>query len=412
MATEINYINYKNKQIPVIFQKNNNLPIFNLQLVFKNSGYINDLKLSGLTNISAKILNEGTLKDGAIEFSKKLENKAIEIYASAGFETFVIEVSCLIDQQKDALKYLKQILKDPNISQKTLDKIKKLQVSKLAQKQNDYDYIASKQLKSIIYKNTSLQNSSLGEEEDINKITLDDVKKNINSMLNINNLIVVGGGDIKYTNFINKLEPLFKHFNDKKTKQIKKINIVKNTKSLTIKKDTQQSYIYFASDFNIEESSKDNYKAKLLSFILGQSGFGSRLMEEIRVKHGLAYSVYAYVTNKKSHSYFSGYLQTKLENTKKAKDMVENIINDFVKNGATKEELDSAKKFILGSEPLKTETFSQKLNRAFSLYYKNLPFSYIEQELNNINNISLEELNSYIKEHQEIKNLTFSILTK
>ena len=148
------------------------------------------------------------------------------------------------------------------------------------------------------------------------------------------------------------------------------------------------------------------------SFILGQSGFGSRLMEEIRVKHGLAYSVYAYVTNKKSHSYFSGYLQTKLENTKKAKDMVENIINDFVKNGATKEELDSAKKFILGSEPLKTETFSQKLNRAFSLYYKNLPFSYIEQELNNINNISLEELNSYIKEHQEIKNLTFSILTK
>ena len=135
-------------------------------------------------------------------------------------------------------------------------------------------------------------------------------------------------------------------------------------------------------------------------------------MEEIRVKNGLAYSAYGHISNKKSHSYFTGYLQTKLDNTQKAKDMVVSIVEEFIKDGVTKEELDAAKNFLLGSEPLRTETFSQRLNRAFSLYYKNLPFDYPKTELNMINNLSLDDLNQFIKSHKEIKNLTFSIVTK
>ena len=94
MATKLKHIEFNNKTIPVIFKKHKTLPIFNLQLVFKNSGYINDTNLSGLTNLSAKILNEGTLKEGS-KFYEDLENNAIEIDVQAGFETFVIEVSCL-----------------------------------------------------------------------------------------------------------------------------------------------------------------------------------------------------------------------------------------------------------------------------------------------------------------------------
>ena len=413
MSITLNNINYKDNKIPIIFDKYDKLPIFNLQLVFKNSGYINDTKLSGLTNISAKILNEGTLKDGAIKFSSKLENNAIEIHTSIGLETVVIEISCLKEQYNIAIKYLKKLLKNPNINIKTIDKIKKLTISKLAQKENDFDYIASSNLKSIIYKGTPLQNTSLGKIEDINNIKLKDVKQRLNEILNINNLIVVAGGDVNKKILENDLKYIFEKLNKKKlNNKIKKINILENTKSLTIKKQTEQSYIYFASPLNINFNSKDIYKAKVASFILGSSGFGSRLMEEIRVKNGLAYSVYGYFNYKKSHSNFTGYLQTKLENTNKAKDMVNDIINNFIKNGITKEELESAKQFLTGSEPLRTETFSQRLSRAFNLYYKNLPFNYNKKELQLINNLTVQELNEFIKMHQEINKLTFSIVTK
>ncbi len=102
MSATLKNIEQNNTNIPVIFEKHKTLPIFNLQLVFKNSGYINDTKLAGLTNITAKILNEGTKTLGAIEFARKLENKAISIDTSTGFETFVIEVSCLKDEYKTA----------------------------------------------------------------------------------------------------------------------------------------------------------------------------------------------------------------------------------------------------------------------------------------------------------------------
>ncbi len=90
--------------------------------------------------------------------------------------------------------------------------------------------------------------------------------------------------------------------------------------------------------------------AKVASFILGGSGFGSRLMEEIRVKRGLAYSAYGQVSMNKSHSYFTGYLQTKLESADEAKELVSSLVNEFVRNGVTKDELEAAKNFLLGSE--------------------------------------------------------------
>ena len=92
--------------------------------------------------------------------------------------------------------------------------------------------------------------------------------------------------------------------------------------------------------------------------------------------------------------------------------MVVSIIDQFIADGVTQKELDAAKNFLLGSEPLRTETFAQRQNRAFSLYYKNLPFEYPKKELDMINKLKLEDLNKFIKLHKEIKNLSFAIVTK
>ena len=412
MGAVLKNIEYKNTNIPIIFEKSDSLPIFNLQLIFKNSGYINDNKKPGLTSLTAKILNEGTKKDGSVEFARKLENKAISIDINTGFETFVIEISCLKEQYKDAITYLKQILKDPNLTNNSFNKVQHLALSKLKQKEDDFDWVASKNLKMLLYPNTPLANSNLGDINSVKKLCLDDIKKQLKKILNMNNLIIAAGGDIEYKNLRDDLKPLLSLLNDKRTSKIKYIDVSLKSKENILYKDTQQSYIYFGSPFYLQPNDKENYKSKVASFILGGSGFGSRLMEEIRVKNGLAYSAYGYVTNKKSHCVFQGYLQTKLSNTKKAKNMVVDIVKDFVKNGATENELKAAKNFLSGSEPLRTETFSQRLNRAFSLYYKGLDFNYPKEELKLIDNLTLEDLNKFIKKHNEITKLSFSIVTK
>lgn len=412
MGAIIDTIEFKNKQIPLVYEKNNNLPIFNLQLVFKNSGYINDKDKQGLTSLTAKLLNEGTKKDGAVIFSRKLESKAISIHATHGFETFIIEISCLKSEYKQALAYLKEILNDPNLSQKTLKKLKTLQISALEQKENDFDYIAKKELKSMLFKDTPLENVAIGTKQSIDSITLKDIENNLKDIFNLNNLIIVAGGDFEKKLIKKEIKTILKNFSIQKANNFKEINATQKTHLKIIKKNTQQAYIYFGSDLNINSNDKDVYKAKVASFILGGSGFGSRLMEEIRVKHGLAYSAYGYYSINKSHTYFMGYLQTKIENQEKAKHLVIETIKDFVKSGVTQEELEAAKKFLSGSEPLRVETFSQRLSRAYHLFYKGLKQDYPKRELQLINSLTLEELNNFIKQHDEILNISFSIVTQ
>lgn len=412
MATIIDNININQKEVPIVFEKSDQLPIFNLQLVFKNSGYILDKTKPGITTLTSKILNEGTKKDGSIKFSQKLENKAISLNASNGFETFVIEISCLQSEYLDALKLLDELLKDPNITEDSLEKIKIMQISKIKQKEDDFDSVASKNLNKIIWKNTSLENGKNGDVKSISKIKLNDIKQHLEDIINLNNLVIVVGGKIELDTFKNDISKILKSFKSKQVNENKRFTVSKNIAENRLIKNTEQAYIYFGSDFNLEHNSSDVYKAKVASFILGGSGFGSRLMEEIRVKNGLAYSVYGHIGLNSYYSCFTGYLQTKIENEKKAKMLVIKTISDFVENGATKEELNSAKQFLTGSEPLRTETFSQRLGLAFNLFYKNLPQDYPKKELELINNLTLEELNNFIKSHKEILELSFSIVTK
>ncbi len=412
MSATIKHININNIDIPVIFEEQKSLPILNLQLIFKNAGYIKDKNNLGLANLSSKILNEGTKELGATKFAEKLDDNAITLHSSIGFETFIIELSSLKEKSDLALELLGALLKSPNISEEALSKVKTLTIGSIKRKENDFDDVASKGLNSILYKGTPLENPSNGTIETISKIDLKDIKKFVDDSLVLNNLIVVAGGDISLDELQKQLIPILKSLNIGEREQNSKIEFNSTKQEKELLKPTEQAYIYFGSNFNATAKDEDNYKAKVASFILGGSGFGSRLMEEIRVKRGLAYSAYSNININRSYSSFSGYLQTKNESYKEAKDIVISLVEEFVKNGVTKEELEAAKNFLTGSEPLRTETLAQRLNRAFMLDFKGLSQDYPKIELEKIQNLTLEDLNSYIKTHTELNNLTFFVVRK
>ncbi|AXX89798.1 M16 family metallopeptidase [Arcobacter suis] len=412
MSATIKHIDIKGVQIPVIFEEQKALPILNLQLVFQNSGYIQDKNKSGLVNLSSKLLNEGTKELGATKFAEKLEENAISLATSNGFETFVIELSNLKEQSKKGIELLTALLKSPNYSQDTLNKLKTMQIGSLKRKENDFDYVSNNQLKSILFKGTSLENPASGTIESISNIELKDIENFITQTVCLENLIIVAGGDYELKEFEKLVKPFLETLNVGKKVELEKVNFTSKKEETILIKDTQQAYIYFGSSFNIDSKDEENYKAKVASFILGGSGFGSRLMEEIRVKRGLAYSAYGSISINKSHSYFNGYLQTKNETSDEAKKLVGEIIEDFVKNGVTQDELSAAKNFLTGSEPLRNETLSQRLSRAFTLYYRGLEPDYSKKELEKIQTLELTDLNNYIKSHSEINNLTFSIVRK
>ncbi|WP_428737540.1 M16 family metallopeptidase [Sulfurimonas sp.] len=412
MAAKIDNIEVDGIKVPIIYEEDSRLPIVTTQLVFTNSGSIRDTKIAGLAKFSSRMLNEGTKKLGSAGFADELESKAISISANCGKETFVIEVSSLKEEYTQSLKYLKELLADPNYSEAALEKVKTTMIGGLSRKENDFDYVAAVELNKLLFAGTVLAQPSSGEIDTLKTIKLKDVKNFVNEHICLSRAIVVVGGDVTLDEVKKQIKKVLKILPKGTAQELPHFEASAQSNEKTLDKETQQAYIYFGSPYNMAVDDEDNYKARVATFILGTGGFGSRLMEEIRVKRGLAYSAYAKVDVTKSRSYLNGYLQTKLESSDEAKKVVKEVFENFVKNGVSEDELDQTKKFLLGSEPLRVETMSQKLNRTFQEYYKGFPLDHAATELKKIEELQLDELNAFIKTHTEILQLSFAIVTK
>ena len=412
MAAKIDFIETNGVKVPVIYEEDKRLPLMSMQFTFTNSGTITDVSKAGLAKFSAKMMNEGTKKLGSSAFAEALEAKAIHISANAGTETFVVELSCLSENFDEGLGYFDALLKNPNLTKKSVDKVKTMTLGSLSAKENDFDYIAANELNALLFEGTVLAKPSSGTMESVKSIKLKDVESFVANNLVSSKLIVVLGGDVDLEAAKKKIAKVIDAMHKGASSEVVNIATCKEQKEKILKRDTEQAYVYFGSPYNMRADDEAQYKARVAAFILGTGGFGSRLMEEVRVKRGLAYSAYARVNIAKSSSVFSGYLQTKLDSLEEAKTTVNSVIAEFVKNGATQEELEQTQKFLLGSEPLRVETMSQRLNRTFMEYYKGQELGFSEIELEKIKNLQLEDLNTFIKEHTEIVHLSYAIVTK
>ncbi len=410
MAANLLHVTIDGVDVPVVFEESSALPLSTVEFIFKNSGNLASSK-NGLVTMSSSLLNEGDIKLGSIEFAKELENRAIDLSVHNGRETLVFTIESLKEQFDFALDKLISVVKSPNYKDEVFKKIVKKRLAILEKKQDDFDYIAANGLRSILFKGTPLEEPSLGTKESIKALKLDDLKEFINSHIKLDNLIVVAGGNFTNDEIKSIVKKFASNLTRGKVEEIGKYiaNSSKETKS--IKKDTKQAYIYFGAPYTMDVNDTKKVIGKVASHILGSSGFGSRLMEEVRVKRGLAYSAYSRFVVNRSSSYFSGYLQTKLEKQTEAIGVVKEVVENFVKNGITNDELESAKKFFLGSEPLRVERLSQRVGRGFSEYYSGLGLGFSQKELDIIENLKLDEVNSFIKEHKEILDMSLFIVT-
>ena len=366
------------------------------ELIFKNTGSI--YTKDGVANITAYMLNKRGILNKKEKFYNELEEKAVNLNIKASKEFTTVSLTFLNEKKNFAIKKLIELLTNPNFSKEALEKSKKEVLAKKEQLKNNYDYIANSNLFRTIFKDTPVEHPVIGDN--IENISLNDIKEHFSFFSKESVVFINGGEKIDINQFLEILP----------SKEMKKNLFFKEKQgNITQKEEIEQSYIYFTGEYDI--SNEELFLAKTATFILGSGGFGSRMMEEIRVKRGYAYSAYTQNEFQKSYKILKGHLQTKLENTEDSLNLVKALINDFVDRGVSEEELNQAKDFLIGSEPLRNETLSQRLLRKFKEYYFELPKDYYTKELELIKNIKLNELNKFIKNHQEIKNLSFSIVT-
>ncbi|MDD7514087.1 MAG: pitrilysin family protein [Campylobacter lanienae] len=393
LSTEI--CGYK---VPLVYELDESLELVSLRLVFKNAGKI-ACKIPGTAYLLARVLEEGAKGDA--DFCKKLEIKGIELSAQTGTESFSISLLCLKEHFAYALNMLNELLSTPKFEPECFELVKTKTLGYISASKSNLDHQAKLMLNKLIFENHPFSFSKHGDEESLAKIELSDVVSFFKENLILENLFIVLGGNAKAQelklDFTNRGEQ--KHFDNA---------YIQSDLHKELKMPSEQAYIYFAAPFCV--AGNKHYKAKVATFILGSSGFGSRLMEEIRVKRGLAYSAYAKNTFSLYKSGVFGYLQTKNENKDEAIKLVKKIFFDFTSQGIKKAELESAKNFLLGSEALAKETLFKRLDIAQHEYYMGYKLGHTDRDLESIKALSLKELNAFIATHTEICSLSFAVI--
>jgi len=139
-----------------------------------------------------------------------------------------------------------------------------------------------------------------------------------------------------------------------------------------------QAHVYIGLPA-IERGNPDFFPLLVGNYTLGGGGFVSRLMKEVRDKRGFAYSVYSYFAPMKQTGPFQIGLQTKRSQAGEAIKVTREVLDGFLKDGPSEEELAAAKANLTGSFPLRLDSNKKLLDNAAVIGFYGLPLDYLDQ---------------------------------
>jgi len=150
----------------------------------------------------------------------------------------------------------------------------------------------------------------------------------------------------------------------------------------------------------------------VLNYIIGGGGFSSRLMEEVREKRGLAYSVYSNLYPYQHGPIFVGSVATKNEAVGQSLDVIESELKRLADQGPTAEELENAKSYLTGAYALRFESSSSIANQLLWIQIEELGIDYVNQRNKLVEAVTLDNIKRVAKRLIEADRLITTIVGK
>ncbi len=175
-------------------------------------------------------------------------------------------------------------------------------------------------------------------------------------------------------------------------------------KTVQIAHPASQAHVYLGLPA-IERGNPDFFPLLVGNYSLGGGGFVSRLMKEVRDKRGYAYSVYSYFAPLKQSGPFQIGLQTKRNQASAALKLARSILEDFVKNGPSAEELEAAKANLTGSFPLRLDSNRKILDNVAVIGFYGLPLDYLDRYQEKIAAVTVDDVKRAFSRHVQMDKL-------
>jgi predicted Zn-dependent peptidase len=352
-------------------------------------------QISGVSHYLEHMLFKGTDTLSALDVNTEFDRTGAQFNAFTSEENTVF-YAAVLPEYLDRVAKLWSHLMRPALRDEDFDIEKNVILEEIAMYQDLPHFDVMDRAKSLHFGSHPCGNSVLGSVESIKALTADQMREYFSRRYAADNITVVCCGNFDWDSFCELIE--------KECGGYKSSNPQRNTdyfggtngEQTITKANLARRHICMTSA-SVSAQDPRHYGAKLLSSIIGDDS-GSRFFWEL-IDPAIAEVATMHYEDMDGVGVNYSYFQCSSENAEKTIDIVNRIFREITENGITKEELAKAKHKVLSSLTLKNELpMGRLIEVGFNWVYVKT-YRTIQQEIENINNVTVEEVNKLLKDY-------------
>lgn len=314
---------------------------------------------NGISHFLEHMFFKGTTSRSAKDIAEAFDaiGGQVNAFTSKEYTCFYAKV---IDTHKEyALDILADMFFHSTFDEMEMEREKKVVLEEIKMYEDTPDDIIHDLLARATYGEHPLGYSILGTEEHLRTFNQETLKNYVKEHYTPENVVISVAGNAD-DSFIRTIENRFGTFQSSyQHKDIAKPAFLAN--SIERNKETEQAHLCLGYD-GLAVDDTDIYSLIAMNNVLGGS-MSSRLFQEVREKHGLAYSVFSYHSSFLDNGLLTIYAGTGKDQLPILMDTISQTVDTLVKNGLTDKELKNSKEQLKGNLMLSLESTNSRMSR-------------------------------------------------
>ena len=395
--------------LTLITCEDHSLPSVTMQFLVEAGSRRDPENKGGLAYLTARGVLQGTTGRDAAAIQEELDFMGASLEGSASEDYAVFGLKLLKKDLAKAFSLLFDQLSNPAFPGAEIERERQRIIAAIQSQEEDPLTVAAREFQKSLYLNFAYGHPAEGTQESVRRLSLEDIRGFHDQFYRPNNGILVVVGDITAAEIQRALVPSLAKWQKKAVPAEKFRGGFSGKKTVIIERNTTQASIVMGNG-GVSRENPDYYALVVMNYILGGSGFGSRLFDEIRVKRGYAYSVdSAFIPAKKEGS-FQVFLQTKNSTAMESVGLTLKEIERIRETPVSDAELQKAKSYLVGSFPMRLDTQSKLARFLTQVEYYRLGLDYPDRYPAIINAITKDDVQRVARKYLDPKDYVLVVV--
>jgi zinc protease len=365
------------------------LPLADFVLLVGSGSTTNSLDKTGVANLTAAMLREGTATRKSLEIADQIAFLGIGLNSSSSWESSTISLHTPTAQLDSGLALFADVSLHPSFPANEFERIRKSRLTDLIRLRDQGPAIANLAFPAIIYGNGHPYGAAtLGTEASVKSLSVADLQNYYQTTFKPNNSTLIIVGDVNPTQIEQKINALFGNWQRGDVPQLTYSDPPKagaTTIYLIDKPGAAQSSFRIGA-VGVPRSTKDYFALSVMNTILGGS-FTSRLMQNLRETRGYTYGASSRFDMRRAAGPFSA--SAEIVTAKSDSALLEFMKElNAIRQSVPASELSRAKRYLQLQVPGNFETTQDIAFQLVPVALYGLPLDYYNNYVQNIESVT------------------------